>query len=383
MIWSLIGIAMAAPQVQSETVVEIRHDLFGQPIVPVFQYLRLTEDEGPVSVDGYLGLEAASDGGSEHPRIYAFNAAGNWRGSDWRVGTQTVLLPSHPQTMDGGRLAVPLAPGAGEVTMILGNARRHDLDDLAAGVGLGRLEWRVDHAQWAARAGVQTEVGAGPVVGRQDLELRAGNPRQGQVAALVAIAEPGPGLEWGRIEARTWMESRVEVTGWVERRETIVETLLADDILGRFSESPVDEVGGRLRLVDARRNSVAASYGIGRYTPVDVAATTHRFDVEWRSSRPTIPRPAWRFRTGPGGEYHAVSVQSVAPLLDDLALVWRGAAIPYRRGSDVWRLAGTAGGDLVGPLGHIGRLAVGADAASDAVWAIDLRAHVALTLGVM
>ncbi|MEZ4239266.1 MAG: hypothetical protein R3F59_24550 [Myxococcota bacterium] len=128
-----------------------------------------------------------------------------------------------------------------------------------------------------------------------------------------------------------------------------------------------------------RLAAITAQAAIQRYgAEGEVPALAQRFGLAWApTGRASV---GWTFRTGPGGAYHALSLTDAVALGDAVRLTLRGAAVPYHQGDAVWRLAGTAGGDLAAKVGDHAVVQLGGDASSDAVWALDLRAFGALTL---
>lgn len=374
--------------VRSETVAELRHDLFGEAEVPLYQFLHVTSD-GAVAVDGYLGLSANPTRGDLGLAVYALSASGRLAGATWRVGSQQGETALRPATFDGLWVAAPL--GRRMVWISWGGWARHSdlgVDAFTAGLPVARSELRSVGGPIAAVVGAQLEAAQPDLVAREDASVRLGDMYGRSASALVALAETvggSVGLERARGELATRIAPGWSGSTWAERRKTEVETLLADDILPVFAPEGVDEVGVRLRAVGPRLASASASYAIGRAVgelAVGPPALTHRVDVGWTAgpSRPAWPAFAWRWRSGSGGAYHALSVNEAVALSDRTAARATAALVPYRRGSDPWRLAFAGGGELEERLGGTSAVQVGADLSTDAVWALDVRAHAALTL---
>lgn len=381
MIGGWLGVAAAQTvSGRSETVAQLRHDLFGAPIVPLYEFLHVAS-EGEVAVDAYVGFDAVP-GRDAGLSVWALNAAGDFDGTRWRIGTQQGQTLLRPATFDGLWVSAPIGRFTEWVTWG-GWARHDDLDDLLTGLPVARTELRHATDDFALVVGAQVE-GADDLVGRQDASVHLGE-EHGGVSLLGAIAEQSGGaigVERTRGELSTRVVSGVTASTWAERRKTEVETLLADSILPVFAPDGVDEVGARVRIVGPRLASGSVSYGLGRYVGVDVPELTHRVDVAYAAgpTQPAVPGLGWRWRQGPGGAYHALSAVEIVPLADRTSLRATGALVPYHKGTDVWRLAAATGAQLAQGVTDVALVQLGADVSSDAVWALDVRAHAALTL---
>ena len=49
--------ALAGPSVTSETVLQMRHDFFGEALVPAWETLQLDAEAGEHDIHGYIGVE--------------------------------------------------------------------------------------------------------------------------------------------------------------------------------------------------------------------------------------------------------------------------------------------------------------------------------------
>jgi len=62
---------------ESETVLQARHDFFGEPFTPLYQYVRVFDQAGPVDVSAYAGAEwSAGVDEPVDPELYLLEARG-------------------------------------------------------------------------------------------------------------------------------------------------------------------------------------------------------------------------------------------------------------------------------------------------------------------
>lgn len=384
----LAGLALAqSPTVSLQSTAEVRHDLFGERLLPFAQYVRLEHvDDGGVGVHGNVGVQWLS--GVDHPgdpELYTLHVDGPTKWGGWSVGRQQALAAMRMQTFDGAKVDVRRSRALW-FTAWGGVARHHDLDDLSDGVAIGRVEAHYRAAALMVRAGVQAEDGANTAgVLREDLEAWWA-PResrlQPRVGARLVMAQPNGPVEWARLEAGLRPVSALGLSVYGQHRE-VVDTgaLFGDKLLDALSGGSVTEVGGRASAVGAGFATATAQYALVTYGRVDGAQFGHRVDLRWappRRSGAVLVLPAYAFRSGPGGLYHAAYTTVRLRLGEDTNLAARGALVPFRKGRGPW--------DLVADLRLEGdrqlvdglRLAAHVDAATDRINDLDVRAGATL-----
>ena len=106
MIVLLLPVAWAADGVyESETVLQARHDFFGEPLTPLYQYVRVFDQVGPVDVSAYAGAEwSAGVDEPVDPELYLLEARGRVGWARWTLGRQQAVDLFRPQTFDGARV---------------------------------------------------------------------------------------------------------------------------------------------------------------------------------------------------------------------------------------------------------------------------------------
>lgn len=384
----LLAVPAHALELQSETVAQIRHDFFGQPIVPLYQYLRLSQDQGGVRIDGYGSLAWSSGlDNSADPDLYQLSATSSESWGTWQVGRQQAVSVIRPWTFDGAHVVLHPAEGL-QVGAWGGWSRHQDLDDLADGAGIGRLEARWFKGPFATRLGVvgQAEPGSTPTM-EEDIELWF-TPRSAPLSpaarALVVAGQPGDPLQWARLELSASPISRLRTTVHAQTRTAIDPTaLLGEAIIETFAPDGVDEFGGSLRVSDAHWAAFSSSYALVRYTQQDTTMWGHSVDISYQpGARNATLRvvPGYSFRAGPGGMYHALRATGEVDLDDATAVSLQAAVVPYRKLHDPWATAVTTGLDLDRDLGRLVHVQGGVDVVADALYKIDLRGTLALTV---
>ena len=111
----------------------------------------------------------------------------------------------------------------------------------------------------------------------------------------------------------------------------------------------------------------------------------HGVDVVWlppRTDRPARLLPAYRFRNGPGGVFHAFSSALEVDLGDTDDAVFRAAYVPHRKLAESWDEVVDGGAELRHWFGPQTGLSAGVDVASDALYALDVRGTAVLVVGV-
>jgi hypothetical protein len=382
----LVGAALAG--VRSETVLQVRHDLFDEAYVPAWQTLDLSAEHHGVSVDGYAGLEWATGlDKPADPDLYLLTASGRDRRGTWTIGRQQAVTLLRPWTFDGA--AVRWRPtGNAELAAWGGWARHQDLDDLRDGAGLARLEGSWARGSFATRAGAWTI--AAPETGpslHQDAEIRwlASRTRFKPGARALVVGRDGAApLEWARFEFGANPLVRLRSTVHAQHREAIDPNgLLGEAIVAAFAPDGVDEIGGSLRWSGPRWSALSGTYARSTYQQPDQPVQGHSVDVNWlppRFAAEVRLVPAYRFRSGPGGQFHAAWLSAEFDLSDATELTAHAAWVPYQKLDQPWTSATTAGLKLGHAFHRALHLQVGADVASDALFAFDLRGASVLTL---
>lgn len=351
----LSTLPLARAEVSMEGIAQARQDLLGEPYYPAWTYLS-ARHAGPVSVDAYAGLDwAAGLEQSSDADIYTLAFSGQGAAGRWAAGRQIGLASLRRQTYDGLSLALPLGGGF-ELASWGGWARHQDLDDLSEGSGVARasIEWR--HPRAIAVLGAQFEGGPDdPAMLRQDLQARVqAGPRQapGWLSARVVLAEDpseaGPAVpEWAEGAAGIRLWSPIGAGVYLRHRETAdPESLFGDAILQDLAGGVVEEWGGNLSLQGRRWSSVDARYARTFYD--DGASTGHSADLSYLPPRTDAPfslLPAWSYRSGPGGVYHAFSARGTMRIGERADLGVKVALIPFHRDQEPWTFLGVGGLD--------------------------------------
>lgn len=379
MIVLLAPAAWATEAIESETVVQARHDFFGEPYTPLYQYVRVFEEASGVDIAAYAGAEWA-DGVDEpgNPELYLLEASGRVGWARWTVGRQQAVEIFRPSTFDGARLQ--LSPSdAVSVDAWGGVARHHDLDDLADGAGVGRASVRFQSSTATLRCGLGIDpAGEHPV--QEDLEGRIRLGHRGlmpEARALVVLG--GADLRWSQLALSASVASGVRLTVEGEHRATWDPTdLLGESLVAAFAPTAVDSVGIGMRVSDRTWSAFSIEYAFDSYEQVDERVYGHAVDASYSSGRRRAPLrvvPSYRFRAGPGGMFHAGYATALFDLGDDTTLGATGALVPYRKMHDPWATTVAGGLRATQAIGSHVTITAGVDAASDAVYAFDLRAN--------
>jgi hypothetical protein len=374
----LVSVASASEGYESETVLQARHDFFGEPLTPFYQYLRFFDRAGPVDVAGYAGAEwSAGIDQPMDPELYLLEASGRYSWARWTLGRQQAIDVFRPQTFDGAR--VELSPSdAVAVDAWGGIARHHDLDDLADGEAIGRASLRLRSGAAALRCGLEIDPAAThgvqeDVEGRIRLGSAGGMP---EARALVVLG--GSDVRWSQLSLAASAVSGVRFTLQGEHRATWDPTdLLGESVVAAFAPESVDSVGLGVRVSDRTWSALSVAYSFDSYEQVDERVYGHAVDASYASGRRRSAFrvvPSYRFRAGPGGMFHAAYATALLGLSDATALTATAAVVPYRKLYDPWTTALAGGLRASERIGSHVTVTAGADAARDATYTFDLRA---------
>ena len=379
MIVLLVSAAWAQDVVESETVMQARHDFFGEPITPLYQYVRVFEDTDSVDVAAYGGAEwAAGIDEPGDPELYLLEASGRVGWARWTVGRQQAVEVFRPETFDGARLELSPSDSV-SVDAWGGVARHHDLDDLVDGEAVGRASLRLQSGAAALRCGLGIDPESEHPV-QEDLEGRIRLGHRGllpEARALVVLG--GSDLRWSQLALAASVVSGVRLTLQGEHRATWDPTdLMGEALVAAFAPTAVDSVGIGMRVSDRTWSALSVSYAFDSYEQVDERVYGHAVDASYVSGRRRAPFrvvPSYRFRAGPGGMFHAGYATALLDLGDDTTLGATAAIVPYRKLHDPWATTLAGGLSASQAIGSHVTITAGADAARDAVYAFDLRAN--------
>lgn len=380
---------LSDPSFTSETFIQLRHDLFGDPMVPAYQYLTLREHHRGVDVNLIAGLEWVA--GLDHTSdfdLYAMNVSIQAENTTWMVGRQQAIGAVRLQSFDGVRGSVRgtnlLVEGWGGV------ARHFDVDDVLDGAGLGRVQATFFAGPLLVRAGLQADVNfTQEYVVREDVEARlriGGGSWAPEARASAVLTEDGEQvfLERARVQLSTWVAHRVQVTLYAQHQVGADPLYrFGDRILTTFAPDGVDEVGVRGRWVDQRWSMVSGRYALTSYDQRDGRAWGHVVDAFFsppRARSPLTVVPAYRFRAGPGGVYHAASAEGRLRVWKRGELITRAAVVPFRKLHEPWDVVLDGSVTLAQRLGPYLRVQTGVDVTSDAVYDLDVRGHMVVTV---
>ncbi|HJN73468.1 MAG TPA: hypothetical protein QGF58_05995 [Myxococcota bacterium] len=370
---ALLSAAAAATVAESETVVQVRHDFLGQRQLPASEYLRVRSEHHGVAVSGYAGL---SWSGEIDPDLYLLNASSQATWGSWEVGRQLVRGPLRPMSLDGAQLS--WTRGGLQFSGWGGLARHHDLDDLADGEAMARLEARVVKGPARLRLGGLAGVESSP---HADGELWLGGDRAG-VRALVVTGPEAP-VQWARVALESSLTPGVRASIHAQHREALdPDSLFGEAITAAFAPEGVDQVGGSVRLRGARRSTLWTSYALTSHSEDEVRQWGHLVDVAWLPGRARLwtVAPAYAFRSGPGGVFHALSARATLSLSDARSLHATAAVVPYRKLHEPWDTVLTGGLEVHSELTERLRVQAGVEAASDATHRFDLRGNAGLVV---
>ena len=380
MIAFLAAPGWAADAIESETIVQARHDFFGEPITPLYQYVRVFEHAGPVDVAAYAGGEWAD--GIEEPgdaELYLLEARGRTGIARWTLGRQQAIEVFRPRTFDGAR--IELAPSDQIAIDAWGGvARHHDLDDLEDGEATGRVSLSVRSTAASVRLGLGVDPNATHAV-QEDAEARVrfGGAAMPEARALVVLG--GADLRWGQLAIAASAVPGVRFTVEGEHRATWDPTdQLGEAVVAAFAPESVDSVGVGMRVSDRTWSAWSVDYAFDSYEQGAVAERVygHSIDASYASGRRRAPVrvvPSYRFRAGPGGMFHAGYATALWALADPTTLSATGAVVPYRKLHDPWATALAGGLRLGQEIGSMVTLTAGIDVASDATWIVDVRGN--------
>ena len=364
-----VGAALAG-SAESETLAQVRHDFFGERQVPVATTLRLVEDGAYADLQAALRLDHAAD-----LDLHVVSASSRRHWGHWGLGRQLVHAPLRPQLIDGARLG--WRQGGLSVEAWGGLARHLELDDLREGTPTGRVQagWASGSVWTRAGATVDEEL-------RGDLEVLARTAWPGRPSArALLISAPTQPTALLRAELGASPVPRLRVTAHAQHREPL-DGPTGEALLATFAPEGADEVGLGLRWSNASWSSLAGSYALGRHEEQGQPVLGHAVDLSWtppRSDRVLRPSPAYRYRSGPGGQFHAVHAAASVSLGDRRELRLHGAVVPYQKLDEPWDTAWVAGLEGRQRWRRV-ELRLGAEAAADATFALDVRASGALIL---
>ena len=378
MILLLVQQAMAQSERLSETIVEVRHDLYGERMIAGWQVVSIAEHHHGASIHAMAALDALS-GVDERldPDLYLLSARIPWRGTRWTVGRQRAVGALRPVTLDGARVEVVFPHATLEAWG--GIARHQDLDDLADGTTIGRMRGTFGGRRWNLALGgeLQSEVALLP---RADAEARVHLGKTRWTGGAVAGWDESVILEHGRFGVAARLGRLDAELHGAHREATLPGNLLDDRILASFAPDGTDEVGVGGRWINSGWSSMSARYALQTYLLLDERLWGHAVDLGWDPGPTTTLQflPAFRFRASPGGILYAFWLVSRAPL-GRFDVEARGAVVPFRAGRSTWDVAAHLGADLGRSFGPI-RITTGFDSASDAHYHLDLRGHMVVRL---
>ena len=329
----LLALAMAG-SVESETVVQVRQDLFGQPQVPVGQYLRVVEQVGPLAVQGYAGLEWMAGGQAD---LYTLSLSGSQGPASWSAGRLMAPAVLRPWLLDGARAEL-----------------RFGAFRLGAWGGLAR------HLGTTGLPSARAEVGwsGGPVTLRTGGMVQAGSLHGDAELWLVGAGLRSPSLrllwvggdeavDWGRVELEVRPMGRLRTTVHAQHREAVdPQALFGEALTATLAPGGVDELGGSLKLSSSSWASWHGSYALlatgGLLQPLDEVGWGHAVDLRYQPAPSTVwVSPAYRFRSGPGGVFHAL--YAVSELGNETRrLRLQAGVVPYHKLREPWDTALTA-----------------------------------------
>lgn len=387
----LIASALAQPVptiAESETIAQLRHDLLGERLLPIYEYIRFDSQTGNTQFVGYAALETLIE--PEPPAdvdLYALYARRKVADGEWVLGRQQATTLLRRQTFDGGRFWWR-PTGRFALEAWGGVARHQGLDDLLDGTGIARISANYGQGPLLVRGGVQLE--AGPetsFIARQDLQARlmlgGGNPTV--VEGLLSVAEPGFVPEWARLEVRTPRVWITDFTVHAQHREVAdPRSLFGDAILQDLVGGPVDEVGVGIRAHGARWARLSATARLLAYDLAgsDEPSLGQAIDLQYVQplGAPVRLTPRYTFRTGPGGVYHALYAMTDTDLSDRARVRGWGAVAPYRKHDDPWGWTTAVGAEGEYAITGGTSLRLFGEVASDVVFKIDTRIGAALTV---
>jgi len=380
-------LALASPwTAESETVIGLRGDYSGEPMIPAYQFVRLYGEPGEYAVSGYAGLEwGAGPSVATDPDLYLLNVSANLDKLQWTLGRLQVANLWGLSTLDGGQLSYRLRDDL-TVSGWAGWMRNQDLDDFLQGVGSGRVQATWSVGDLMLRAGVQAE-GNPDTAGvlRQDLEARwrlADHANLPTVRAVVAIAEPDLTLEQARLEGSLHVRPNVVIEAFAQHRKAAVpDALLADRILETFAPEGTQDLGLGARLIGARWAVLSGRYRLSTFQETDQRRWAHAVDVEYKPGRTSSNidiLPLYRFRHGPGGQYHALLAAAAVDLGESAGLSLRAGVVPYQKLDDPWDIALDAGATVRYVVGSRVHLSGAVDVGHSALFDFELRASAVL-----
>ena len=384
-----VPVPTAKSSAESETMAQIRHDLFGATFVPFYQYIRFDSQSGNTQFVGYAGIGAVS--GLDHPPnvdLYTLHAQRKAGRGEWVLGRQQASTLQRRQTFDGARYW--WRPNGHVALDAWGGVARHfDLDDFRDGTGIGRIAMNLRGGPMLVRAGAQVEAGKDtPFIAREDLQARAtlGKGVDAPVLeGLISIAEPDFTVEWGRVEVRVPVGGRVDLGLHGQHREAAnPNALFGDAILATLAGGGVNEAGVSVIAYGPQWARFSGTYRLVDYTgPTAGQGLGHEIDLAYmpgRTGKSYRITPSYSFRSGPNGAYHAFYVVADDRLDDGTRVQARAAVVPFQKGHDRWRVAVDGGLEGSRDLTPGTSLRASLDAATDGTFKVDLRLGAAITV---
>lgn len=368
-----------------QAVAQIRRDLFGQWMAPAWTLVRVSGADRRSSLDALAAVEGSAGLGRPlDPDLYLLQWS--WAGEEAQVsaGRLRAVGALRPQTLDGLALERSIGPSATLETWA-GVARHQDLADLLDGSGMGRVGLRLAHGALRGRVGLETEVGPqSPFLLRQDAEGVVESDRNRlhpRFSARAVLTEP---IGAGGGVVPEWLEAHGSVSPWAgvqtslharHRQAADPTSLFGDALLEVLAGGAVQEVGAGVRLSDFRASSLSLGYSTLFYERDAGAVPGHAVDIRLRppAGGGLVWVPSYRYRSGPGGSYHALAITESFNLGDATRLDLQEAVVPFQKVDAPQDVAASLGLALSQELGHRVRLAGSADLATDAFFLLDAR----------
>ena len=370
MLW--IAQALAGPAVESETLAQVRHDLYGDRLYPAVTTLRFHEDNAYADLQASLRIDHQAE-----LDLFLLGASSSRSWGRWGLGRQLVSTPLRPQVLDGGSLSGSL--GRLELGGWAGMLRRFELDDLSEGQPAARAWAGMAMGSTHFRGGVQADSSV-----RADVELNHRFELPGQPTAhLLAMGSLQQPTTWLQADFGLRPVPKVQLGLHGLHREALdPQAPLGEALLATFAPEGMDELGASVRLVGARWSALWARGSVSTYEVEGQRQYGHGADLVWlppRTDRALRLSPAWRYRGGPGGSFHALSGSASLQFGPRRALQARAAVVPYQKLDQPWDTALTAGLSAHQSW-RWGQVQLGLEAAHDASYTFDLRGSAGLLL---
>jgi hypothetical protein len=394
---ALCASAVACPEVRAgteiESIAQLRHDLFGDWIVPAWELVRVYDVGARTTLDGYAGLAWPwGFSGRADFDLYQLSLSGGSDRFRWSAGRFQALGSIRPQTVDGGSTTFSLSDGL-DLEVWGGVARHQDLDDLLDGDGIARADLLYHAERFSSRTGVQAEYGeTTPLVVRADVQtrLQGSSALQPHTDLRLALADrpavdlKGAQIEWARLEAGLQPLAGLDTTVSVQRRSAAdPNALFGDAILEALSGGSVDQAGGEVRIMGPRWAVFSTSYAFLIYHRETGSMSGHAVDASWTSAYGQGKMrftPSYAFRSGPGGSYHALYATEDLDLGDFTQLGFEEGVVPFVKTGTSWQLAASAGTEIERKFGDWVRAHASADVATGITPAPDIRVGLGLVV---